>query len=135
MKANTDKNLENFTEKIMKETSLETTSIDFTANVMAKVLAADRVVVYKPLISKPVWFVIFAGVCSLAGYVIIHTQPTGESWLGNVDFDKINYSFLNSFASLKISAISFYTIVLATVMLLIQLTFLNSHFNKRFKTH
>lgn len=112
---------------------MEKTSVNFTANVMAKVLAANRAVVYKPLISKPVWFVIIAAILALAGFIFINAEQGGKTWFTSRDYNIIDYSFLNSLTSQKISMISFYSIILATVMLLIQFTFLQNHFSKRIK--
>ena len=76
MKANEDKHLDEFAGKLMNETSLERPSTEFTSKVMSGVLAAGRgkVTVYKPLISKPFWFIIFGAVIILLGYLQLHYQ-------------------------------------------------------------
>mgnify|MGYP000120514431 FL=1 len=53
---------------MMKETTLDTPSVDFTAQVMSQVLKIkiSQTTVYKPLISKWVWYGIFISMLGLA---------------------------------------------------------------------
>ena len=135
MKANTDKHLEHFTGKLMKENALDKPSVDFTARVMSKVWAANTAFVYKPLISKPAWVVIFAGIFSLAGYLLLNTaEAASTSWFQNMVLSKSDFTHFNYRGESKISTVTFYTVVVATVMLFIQMSFLKNYFSKRVKT-
>jgi len=136
MKENEDKHLEEFAGKLMNETSLERPSTEFTSKVMFGVLAAGKgsATVYKPLISKPFWFIIFGSVISLLGYLIINADPQAGGWFDSFDLTVINSKFLNRLSAFKFSEITLFTVALSTVMLFIQITFLKNYFNKRVKT-
>lgn len=135
MKANTDKHLENFTRKLMKENSLDKPSVDFTAHVMSKVWATNTAFVYKPLISKPAWVIIFVGIFSLTGYLLFNTaEASSGSWFQNMDLSKISFLHFNYLAGSKISTVTLYTVVMATIMLFIQISLLKNYFSKRVKT-
>ena len=64
MNENVDKHIEKLVDKAMKDSVLETPSFDFTSKVMQHVTATSKskATVYEPLISKKVWFVVFARV-------------------------------------------------------------------------
>ncbi len=135
MKAKTNKHLENFTGKLMKENSLDKPSVDFTAQVMSKVWVTNTAFVYKPLISKQVWVIIFVGIFSLAGYLLLNmTETPSRSWFSNIDLSKINFPHFNFMAGSKISTVSLYTVAIATGSLLIQISFIKNRFNKRLNT-
>jgi hypothetical protein len=133
MKANEDKHLEEFADKLMNETSLERPSTEFTSKVMSQVLAADKstATLYKPLISKKVWFIIFAAIIALMGYLIINVDAQADSWLDQINFNEINNDIIKNYAGFKFSDITVYAVVLLTAMLFMQIIFLKSHFNKR----
>ena len=61
MKDNVDNQINKLIDKSIKKASLETPSLGFTNSVMAQVnaLKQSTVTTYRPLISKPAWFVIF----------------------------------------------------------------------------
>src|ERR1700674_1453848 len=109
MKKNEDKNIELFVDKVMKETPLESPSRDFTAKVMVNVLALDKskATVYKPLISKTGWMLIFAGIIATVVYFIINggAQGEGQAWSfgpGVKDFIK-TFSDVHLFQSSRIT--------------------------------
>jgi hypothetical protein len=135
MKANEDKQLEKFAGKLMNETSLEKPSAEFTSKVMFGVLAAGTGIAtaYKPLISKPLWFIIFGAVIMVMGYLIINADAQPGGWLDSLDMNAVNDKILKSLAGFKFSEITLFTVGLSTVMLFVQITFLKSYFNKRFK--
>ena len=70
MKSNEDNHLEKLVEHMMKESSLESPSPDFTQRVMAEILATEKskALVYKPVISKKAWFIILGGILILGVY-------------------------------------------------------------------
>lgn len=136
MKANEDKHLEEFAGKLMNETSLEKPSAEFTSKVMFQVLAAGTgtATVYKPLISKPFWFIIFGAVIILLGYLIINADPQSGGWFDSFDLSVVNNKFVKGLSGFKFSEITLFTVALSTVMLFVQITFLKNYFNKRVKT-
>jgi len=133
MNKHVDKYIEKLTDKVLKDASLEAPSEDFTAHVMSKVeaIAQSPEVVYKPLISKPLWFVIIAGVIGLVTYSIFNS-PTEEGLLSTVDL-----SFLtNNKVSIAVTSVTFsktilYSVVLFALMFGIQIPILRGYFDKR----
>ncbi|SRR5258705_10840080 len=135
MKANEDKHLEKLAARLMNETSLEKPSVEFTSKVMFQALASDTspVTKYKPLISKPFWFIIFGAVITLMGYLIISAGTQAGSWFDR--FDRvINDKLLNSFSGYKFSETTLFAVALLTVLLFVQISFLKNYFNKRVKS-
>lgn len=131
MKAKEDKLLEELVDNIMKDSILESPSYDFTSKVMSKVLVTKtiNVTVYKPLISKSVFILIFGCVIALFIYVFINKEPQTDSWIGHLDFSPVYNIRLTSF--LKFSKITIYSVVLGTLMFFIQISFLKIHFDKQ----
>ena len=135
MKEYEDNNLEQFMGRAIKETPLQSPSLDFTAKVMGKVLAMEKskATRYKPVISKAAWGLIFAGIVTAIVYFIINgsTQPVDHSWslgMGVKDFFTIGDIHLFQFSRLTI-----YVVVLSTIMILIQISLLKNYLDKRFQ--
>lgn len=134
MKANTDKHIEKLVDKMMKETSLETPSIDFTAHVMSQVLKikTSQATIYKPLISKWVWYGIFISMLVLITYLSFN-----DSVVTGGLFEKFNLRILPKFSTPKLfsglhfSRTSLYACVLLTLMLFIQIPILKHYIDKR----
>lgn len=129
MKENKDEYLEKLVEDIMKNARVEAPSADFTANIMAKVLATkiNEIYVYKPLISKSIFF-LFSGVLILLFfYNVIYGESQKDSWFNQLNFDvfynNISVSFLN------FSNVTIYAVGLATVLFLVQISFLKKYFD------
>ena len=134
MKENEDKNMEQYVQKVIKETLLESPSHDFTAKVMANVLAMDKskATVYKPLISKTGWIIIFGGIIATMVYFIINggAQTGGHSW----SFDLSGKDFIKMFSSLHLfqfSRVTVNVIVVSTILMFIQITLLKNYLDKR----
>jgi hypothetical protein len=132
MKANEDKLLEKLVDNMMKDSVLETPSFDFTTKVMSQVLATKKseVYVYKPLISKPVFIVTFGCFILLFMYLFINKDTQTNTLVNYPNFDfihNINLSSIYNFPKITI-----YTVVLATFMLFIQISFLKKHFDNQF---
>jgi hypothetical protein len=127
MKEN-DKNIEKFIEKIMEEASLETPSFDFTSKIMAQVTVAEsaKIKEYKPLISKQAWFAIFTILVAVIGFSFF-----GDAQKTQFDFG-LN-SFLKQLPTLHFSDTITYSILIVTLMILIQIPLLKNYFDKRFE--
>lgn len=131
MKAKEDKLLEELVDNMMKDSVLESPSFDFTTKVMSGVLAAktNKVFVYKPLIPKSVFILFFGCFVALLIYSSINGKPQSNSWFGQIVFSSL---YKNQIASLfNFSKISMYSVVLATLMLYIQISFLKKHFGNQ----
>ncbi len=134
MKETEDKNTKQFVDKIMKETSLESPSHDFTSKVMANVLAIGKsnVTVYKPLISKRGWLVIFGGIIATVIYLLTNnvTQSEGQPWSAAFSGRGL-IKALTDLHLFQFSGITINIIVLSTLLMFIQITLLKNHLNKR----
>lgn len=131
MKAKEDKLLEELVDNIMKDSVLESPSFDFTTKVMSGVLATktNEVFVYKPLIPRSVFILFFGCFVALLIYLSINGKSQTNSWFGQIVFNSV---YNNQIASLfNFSKISMYSIVLATLMLFIQISFLKKYFDKQ----
>jgi len=134
MKANTDKHIEKFVDKIMKETTLDTPSVDFTAQVMSQILKirTSQATVYKPLISKWVWYGIFISMLGLIAYLSFNDSAVSGGLL-----DKFNLGTLpklnipNLFSGLQFSRTTLYACGFLTIMLFIQIPILKNYMDKR----
>lgn len=131
MKNRENKNLEKLVENMMVETSIESPSIDFTTKVMSGVFAVEKnkAFIYKPVISKKMWFIILVIMALLFGFLFFETPTTNN----------FNLPFLNSenlsklFPAFQFSTLTAIVIFSASVMIFIQAMLLNSYLNKRFK--
>lgn len=134
MNENVDKSIEALASKMMNETTLESPSLDFTANIMAQVeaLSQKKDIVYKPLISKWFWVAFFVGIALLFGFFFSGNNPETTSW-----FDVVDYSILfnnivtETLSNIRVSKTMLYSIVLFGVMLFIQIPILKNYFDKR----
>ncbi len=134
MKSKNDKQIEKLVDTMMAESLLESPSIDFTAKVMSGVLSAEnsKTLVYKPVISKKAWFIIFATVIALFAFLLLNTKSEAST----INFDFSIFSFDKIFASFSgfhISSLMGNVLLAAAIMLFIQIFLLKSYLNKRFE--
>jgi len=134
MDDNTDKKLDAFTGKFLKDFSSETPSLDFTKEVMSKIEAATNTTIfeYKPLISKKLWFVLAVLTIGVFSYLIF-----GDVQTENASTMSKKLAFLtemNSFSlpKFQVSNILLYGIIGFTFFISIQMMVLKNHFDKRF---
>ena len=134
MKENEDKNIEQYVHAVIKETPLESPPPDFTAKVMASVLALDKskATVYKPLISKTGWVLIFAGIIATLAYSIINdrVQVVSQPW----SFGSGVKDFIRTFSDshlFQFSRTTINVIILSTILMIIQITLLKNYLDKR----
>jgi len=129
-----EKKLEEFTEKLLKDFSHETPSFDFTTKVMSRVEVASNTTIseYKPLISKKIWFVLAFLVTGVFSYLIF----------GNVQIENYWFSAMQSYISsnlkvfnmpdFEVSNVFSYAVMGFAFFMSIQVFLLKNHFNKRF---
>jgi len=134
MKENEDKNMEQYVRAVIKETPLESPSHDFTAKVMANVLAVDKskATVYKPLISKTGWVLIFGGIIATLLYFILN----GSAQVGNQpwSFGHGVKDFIKTFGDahlFQFSRVTVNVIVVSTILMFIQINLLKNYLDKR----
>lgn len=128
MKANEDKLLEKLVDNIMKDSVLETPSLDFATKVMSQVLITktSEVYVYKPLISKYIFILVFGCFITLFFYL----EPRTDSWINHLSYSIFYNNHSTSLCSF--SKITIYSVVLATLMLFMQIYFLKKYFDNQF---
>lgn len=134
MKTNTDKDTEKLIDKMMKETTLESPSLNFTAQIMSQVLKikTSQTTVYKPLISKWVWYGIFISMLGLIAYLPFNDSAVSGGLLEKLNLGTLpKFSMPNLFSGLHFSKTTIYACVLLTVMLFIQIPILKHHMGKR----
>jgi len=130
MKENANKHIDQFVDKVMKSSKLETPSFDFTAKVMSQITVTSRsaVTVYKPLISKTTWVILLLLTVGMVGFSFFNKDTSTLGW-----FDKLDFSIVsNLFSGVKISQTTMYSLLMFGVMLFIQIPLLKHYFNKRF---
>lgn len=136
MKANTDKHIEKLVDKMMKETSLDIPSVGFTAQIMSQVLKINtsQTTVYKPLISKWVWFGLFISMLGIITYLSFNDSAISGGLLEKFNLEILpKFSMLNFFSGLHFSKSTFYACVLLAVMLFIQIPILKYYLDNRFE--
>ncbi len=134
MNEKVDKQIEKLVERSMKTQSLESPSSNFTSMVMDQVHALNKskVTIYKPLISKPMWFVIFVVALLIVSYIVFGMNTTETSWLSFIDLSVITDNKLsNTLSGFRVSKTVMYSVVLFGIMLFIQVPILKSYFDKR----
>ncbi|WP_299224709.1 hypothetical protein [uncultured Psychroserpens sp.] len=136
MQKNVDEHIEKLIHKAMKDSSLETPSIDFTKHVMQGVIQKEKSVVttYQPLISKTVWTWISIAVIGAFIYLMLGNQTNGMNWFGDLNLESITQNgFFDVLSKVTISQTVMYTLLLFVIMLYIQIPLLKHHFDKRLK--
>ncbi|WP_317900103.1 hypothetical protein [Aurantibacillus circumpalustris] len=128
MKADENKNLGEFTDKIIKDLPLDAPSFDFTAKVMAKVstIHVSKATMYTPLISKPVLIFILGSVLALFIYLLTKGTETSTTWL-----TQLNYTRFDLNKGFKFSNILMYSVLSLTIFLFIQIHFLKNYFDRQ----
>lgn len=127
MKENEDKLIEKLVDIMIKDSKLEQPSLDFTAKVMSQVLTTktSQVFVYKPLISKYVFILVFGCFITLSFY----SEPQTDSWISILSF--CEFFNKNSTALFSFSKITTYAVVLATIMFVMQIYFFKKYFENQ----
>lgn len=134
MKDNIDNQIEKLVDKTMKHSNLESPSLGFTNAVMTQVNAMQKstVTTYQPLISKPIWIVLFIIALAVVLYVIFGTTTNDSNWLSFIDLNMLTDNKLNTaLTGFKVSKIVMYSVVLFGIMLFIQVPILKNYFDKR----
>ena len=125
------KHIQDLTDKIMEESSLESPPFNFTANVMSQLQKQTIRIAYKPLISKKVWALVAA--CILIVVVFTFNNSVSESsWLDMISFTGgFNYSLEGLIPNLEIPKTYVYSLVFLALFILIQIPYIKYINNKR----
>lgn len=126
-----DKNIENLIEKMMRENTLESPSIDFTSKIMSQVLVAEKskIKVYKPLISKTTWVFIGISLITLTAYSISSGNDISDFDIAKLYSDKAS----TLFSGIHFSKNILYALLIVPFMVLIQIGVLKNYFDKKYE--
>lgn len=129
MNEHTNKSLEKFLDKVMKSSTLESPSFDFTAKVMARVNSTSNraISVYRPLISKSTWGILLVLTCGIVIFSLFTKDTTSLGWFDDLDMSIIP----NLFSGIQVSKTVMYSLVMFALMLFIQVPVLKHYFDKR----
>lgn len=136
MKEQPDKHLDKLTERVFNDSALESPSHNFMDNVMAEIheLTRNKVTIYKPLISKNAWVLIFSVLVAVIFWIVYTDYTYGE-------FDLFNKLSLTEFSvsgifkglsSFKLSDRFMYPLILFGIMLSLQMSFLKRYYDRKF---
>lgn len=134
MKEKENNQLDKLVDKVMKQSTLETPSFNLTANVMQHITAdsKNRTTVYKPLISKTGWFILFLSVLTVMIYIVLTEDTKSNGWFDAIDFSVLsNIKIPNLFSGLKVSHTTLYALLLFGIMVCVQIPLLKNYFDKR----
>ena len=135
MKDSNDKRLDRLSRNIMEAAELQQPSFDFTKNVLQSIEALNKlsVTIYKPLISKSVWFGIGALIIGIFAVVLFLNTESTASWFVKTNRFLSRLDFENPFADLRLSPFSGYALFIFMGMVLLQFWFVKRYLAKRFK--
>lgn len=131
MEKNNDKNIDELLKKSIQQLTLDSPSIDFTSSVMKKVekLQKSKSIVYKPLISKPFWFLIIGCILTILVYSFLSIDQNQPSIINfNGLFEQVPSI---SIPEISISKTMKNSILVIGLLFLIQIPLLKHYFNKR----
>jgi hypothetical protein len=134
MQDHTEQHLDKLAKKVMQSAPLEKPSLDFTANIMAKVdaIATNNITVYKPLISKRTWLVIAILVVGSLSYGVFGSGLEGLSWFDNVDLSIFsNNKITDAISGVKFSQTLVYAVGLCGLVFFIQIPMMKHYLDKR----
>ena len=133
MQDHTEQHLDKLARKVMQSSSLESPSLDFTANIMAKVKASgiSHITVYKPLISKSTWLIVAVLIFGGLSYGIFG-DIEGLGWVDKVDLSVIsNNKITEAISGITFSKTAMYAIGLCGLVFFIQIPMMKYYLNKR----
>ncbi len=125
--------INNFAKKYIKEIPTETPTVNFTANLMKSITALETLkttTVYKPLISKKGWFVIFLAIMAIL-FIPLNSAKEVLFTLPKFNFSFVEkIRFLGVIENLKISNTTFAITVVFGLLVTIQIIYLKGFFEK-----
>jgi hypothetical protein len=134
MKEQANTSVENLVDKMMKSSTLESPSVDFTSQILSKIetLQQSKTTVYQPLISKKIWVLIISGCIALVVYAFFSTSSESSSWLSTVDYSKLpTFNISERLSTITFSKTMMYALVLLSLMVFVQIPLLKNYYDKR----
>jgi len=129
----TNKNIEDFTKYIIKESSIEKPSADFVAKVMNRIDLESNPIYenkYKPLISKLGWIIISL-VLILSSIYFWSKKFNPSNYLSGLNLSfSTNFSLTKIFNEINIPSTFTFVFVFFTILVIIQLLIIKKYFDK-----
>ncbi|WP_353778158.1 hypothetical protein [Winogradskyella sp. 3972H.M.0a.05] len=135
MKAPMDKHYDDLAKKIITSVDLDKTSPSFTDNLMSKIeaLPLKSSLTYKPLISKPMLYLIGIGFVAFIIFMVQSSETTSLGWLDGFDMSFLSeFSMGDMFEEITISKTAMYSVVLFGAMLWVQIGLLKRRHDSQF---
>ena len=129
-----NKHIDSLVEKVVKESSLESPSLDFTSNIMSQIEAVSQneITVYEPLISKRVWLAISILVIVSLSYGILGNGLESLGWFDNIDYSIIsNNKVTEVISGITFSKTLMYAVGLCGLLFFIQIPMMKHYFDKQ----
>lgn len=129
-----NKHIDSLVEKVVKESSLESPSLDFTSNIMSQIEAVlqNEITVYEPLISKRVWLAISILVIGSLSYGILGNGLESLGWFDNIDYSIIsNNKVTEVISGITFSKTLMYAVGLCGLLFFIQIPMMKHYFDKQ----
>jgi len=126
----TDSRIDKIAKEVFSNDNIETPSLDFTSNIMAKISVEHQTSTeIKPLISRNTWYIISIIIISLISYAMLMFPQSSSVSISDYipAFDYINNL---SFKSIDISNITYYSIIVVGVLFILQLIIIDHRNNQ-----
>ena len=126
----TDSRIDKIAKEVFSNDNIETPSLDFTSNIMAKISVEQQTSTeIKPLISRNTWYIISIIIISLISYAMLMFPQSSSVSISDYipAFDYINNL---SFKSIGISNITYYSIIVVGVLFILQLIIIDHRNNQ-----
>lgn len=132
MKENVDKLSNIIVKKAIRTSNLESPSSDFTNHIMAHVRPKSTAIVYRPLISRTGWILIFGSVITFVVFSYLNLGVDTNEWFQNIDLHSIlTNGVANFFSKLKFDQITSYAMLVCGIMLCAQIPILKHFMDKK----
>jgi len=133
MQDHTEQHLDKLAKKVMQSSSLESPSLDFTANIMANIEASgiSHITVYRPLISKHTWLIVAILILGGLSYSIFGNLE-GLGWVDKVDLSVIsNNRVTEAISGITFSKTLMYAVGVCGLVFFIQIPMMKHYMDKR----
>lgn len=127
-----DKHLKRTIDKLMKEQKLEQPSVDFESIIMAKIEAPvnSEVFVYKPLISKGTWAIVFLIISLILVSVYFGNASDNSTLLDTLNIPSFSFDFSNAL-DFSFSKPLIYSALALSIMVVLQIPIIKAYHNKQ----
>ena len=128
--------LDALTSKMVKETSQETPSINFSKNVMDAIYAIETEKELKknqPLISKKVWALCIGILVAATFYLLKNTEFSNNGVLSKIDLSRFTNTFsIDMNLGFTVSNVTIYGFIFLAIMVSIQIGYIKNYYNSRY---